>query len=93
MPKNLSIEETIARGRRMREIAQDPVMADAFADAEASCVDRWKIAKSPEAREQEWATIRALAALLEQFQAVINAGDMAEHAKKLEENRRPPKKV
>lgn len=57
--QDYSTEERAERGRRAREILDDPIFQEAQRRAEREILQQWLEAKDPAAREAAWAKIHA----------------------------------
>lgn len=78
-PKHTT-EELIARGDRMQQLMDDPLMVEAFDRVEADVVTAWKNADTPPKREALHAKHTALQSLKAEMRAIVGQREYAKQA-------------
>lgn len=73
-------QEIIRRGRRARELFQDPLLIEIFERTEQEIVREWYDATKPEGREAAWAKMHALQMVKLELETVMHQGQYAEEA-------------
>ena len=67
----------IARGEIARQLLRDPVMAEAFIQAEQTFIKEWRDSDEPARREMAWAKVQALDEVRRVLRTIVHRGQYA----------------
>ncbi len=71
-------DDPIRLGIEAERLLKDETLAKAFADVEARCIERWRMAKTPEGREKEHSILMAVDLVRTELRAMVDAKTMRE---------------
>lgn len=78
MTPETELRATAETGRRAKSLAENPILADAFAAVDAACVTAWRTATDATIRDDAWHRIQALGLVRAALNAAIKKGEDAQ---------------
>jgi hypothetical protein len=77
-----SLEDEVRAGDRARAILEDPLVAGAFAQLEARCLDEWRRSNPTDValRERMFLTLSVIETVREDFASFVTTGRLARRA-------------
>ena len=83
--KDRTDPEREQRGERARQLLADELLVEALDAIEESCVGRWKLAQTKNAREDEWRALEAARSFRRTLELIVLRGKEAASRRTLRE--------